>query len=85
MEMLRFLGGSSLARIPPISSSPSLMSSSPATMRIKVVLPQPLGPTSTTNSPSAMSRSTPCTTWMSPNRLMIPINCTAAMSVPQWV
>ena len=38
---------------------PSVMSSSPATIRSAVVLPQPDGPTRTTNSPSATSRSRP--------------------------
>ena len=33
-------------------------------MRSSVDLPQPDGPTSTTNCPSAMSTLTPCTTWM---------------------
>ncbi|KWT72509.1 hypothetical protein APY03_6258 [Variovorax sp. WDL1] len=38
-----------------------MMSSRPASMRSKVDLPQPEGPTSTTNSPSAMSKPRP---WM---------------------
>src|SRR4051794_16028402 len=37
--------------------SPSVMSSSPATIRSTVVLPQPDGPTSTMNVPSGISRS----------------------------
>ena len=40
----------------PITTLPLLMVSSPATMRSAVVFPQPDGPTSTMNSPSAMSR-----------------------------
>ena len=49
---------------PPIDTVPSVMSSSPAIMRRMVDLPQPEGPTSTTNSPSAISRSMPWTTAM---------------------
>src|SRR6266511_1533988 len=59
--MLRSLGGTSVTSSPPISTSPSLTSSSPAIMRSVVLLPQPDGPTSTTNSLSAMSRSMPRT------------------------
>ena len=40
----------------PILMSPSLISSRPAIMRNAVVLPQPDGPTKTTNSPSCTSR-----------------------------
>ena len=54
--MPRFAGGSSFTRVPSIIRSPPLMSSRPAIMRISVDLPQPLGPTNTTNSPSSMSR-----------------------------
>ncbi len=39
-----------------------MISSSPAIMRSVVDLPQPDGPTSTTNSRSAISRSMPWTT-----------------------
>ena len=35
-------------------------------MRSRVDLPQPEGPTSTVNEPSAMSMSTPCSTAVSP-------------------
>ena len=45
---------------PPIEISPPVMFSRPAIMRSRVDLPQPEGPTSTTNSPSAISTSTPC-------------------------
>src|SRR5580704_12542744 len=40
---------------------PELTSSSPATIRSAVVLPQPDGPTSTSSSPSATSRSSALT------------------------
>ena len=61
--MSRSLGVSSLASLPPMSRMPLVMSSSPATIRSAVVLPQPDGPTSTMNSPSAMSRLMSLTAW----------------------
>jgi hypothetical protein len=48
---------------------PPVMSSSPASMRSSVDLPQPDGPTSTMNSPSAMSSEMPCSTFVDPNDL----------------
>src|SRR5690606_16082309 len=59
MAMPRWTGGRSLTIRPPISISPAETSSSPAIMRNRVDLPQPDGPTKTTNSPSATSRSMP--------------------------
>jgi hypothetical protein len=50
--------------------SPLVISSRPATMRSRVDLPQPDGPTITMNSRSAMSAFTP---W---------ITCTACLPVP---
>jgi hypothetical protein len=44
---------------PPMEISPPLTSSSPATMRSSVDLPQPEGPTMTMNSRSAISAFTP--------------------------
>src|SRR5882762_6168091 len=61
MAMSRSFGGTSFTTLPPMAISPSVMSSRPAIMRSVVVLPQPDGPTSTTNSLSAMSRSMPRT------------------------
>src|SRR5437588_13112925 len=61
MAMSRSLGGTSFTTSPPMRISPSVMSSRPAIMRSVVVLPQPDGPTSTTNSLSRMSRSIPRT------------------------
>ncbi len=64
MAMSRSLGATSLTTRPPMDSVPALISSSPATIRNKVDLPQPDGPTSTISSPSAMSKLAPCTaTW----------------------
>ena len=55
--MSRSLGARSFTTSPPIFSSPSLMSSSPAIIRSAVDFPQPDGPTRITNSPSLISRS----------------------------
>ena len=52
--MSRSFGGTRLTTVPPIAISPSLISSSPAIIRSSVDLPQPDGPTSTQNSPSAI-------------------------------
>ena len=48
--------------------APALGVSSPPTMRITVVLPQPDGPTNTTNSPSAMLSESGSTTSIAPPR-----------------
>ena len=63
MAMSRSLGVSSLASLPPMRRTPLVMSSSPATIRSAVVLPQPDGPTSTMNSPSAISTLRSLTAW----------------------
>src|ERR1700712_799620 len=57
--MPRFTGGRSLTFLPAMLMSPEVTSSSPAIMRSSVDLPQPDGPTNTTNWPSATSRSMP--------------------------
>src|SRR5215207_2745860 len=54
--MSRSRGARSLTTSPPMISSPSEMSSSPAIIRSAVDLPQPDGPTRIMNSPSSMSR-----------------------------
>ena len=61
MAMSRSRGGLSFTTSPPMRSSPSLMSSSPAIMRSAVDFPQPEGPTKIMNSPSAMSSVKSCT------------------------
>src|SRR5262245_27475530 len=75
----RFAAGVSLTRSPSMRNSPSLISSSPAIMRSSVDLPQPDGPTKTTNSPSAMSMSAPWTTSKLPKRLTTLVRVTAAI------
>src|SRR5690606_30159463 len=71
----------SLQRAPSIRRSPAVISSSPAIMRSSVDLPQPDGPTKTTNSPSAMSRSTPLMISTEPNLLRSPSSRRPAMLV----
>ena len=65
MAMSRSIGGTSLTTVSSIRISPEVMASSPAIMRRVVVLPQPEGPTKTTNSLSRICRSTSFTTWVS--------------------
>ena len=67
MAMSRSRGGMSLTTCPPIAISPPLISSSPAIMRSVVDLPQPDGPTRTTNSWSLISRSIPFTACTPPS------------------
>src|SRR3982074_3973100 len=78
--MSRSFGGTSLTTSPPIMMSPSVISSRPAVMRSVVDFPQPDGPTSTTNSWSAMSRSMPRTASTSSYFLTTLRNVTSAMS-----
>ena len=52
MAMPRSAGSTSLTTLPPMAISPPVMSSRPAIIRSSVDLPQPEGPTKTTNSPS---------------------------------
>src|SRR5262245_17400990 len=80
MAMSRSLGGTSLTTSPSTAISPSLISSSPAIMRKVVDLPQPDGPTSTTNSLSAMSRSMPRTASVSSKRFTTLRSDTCAMA-----
>jgi hypothetical protein len=56
MAMSRSFGCSRFTTRSPMAMVPPVISSSPAIMRSVVDLPQPDGPTSTTNSWSAMCR-----------------------------
>ena len=66
MAMSRSLAGMLLTTLPPMVICPEVMSSSPAIIRSKVDLPHPEGPTSTTNSPSAISSEMSLSTVTSP-------------------
>src|SRR5919204_591664 len=80
--MSRSIGGTSLTTLPPISTSPSVASSSPAVIRSTVVLPDPDGPTRTRNSPSSISRSRSSTATVPPsNTLRKPTNRMSAIDV----
>ncbi len=70
MARPRLAGGVSVASWPSIRMRPPDVSSSPAISRSRVDLPQPDGPTKTTNSPSLMSRSSGGMTSTSPKRLV---------------
>jgi hypothetical protein len=67
MAMPRRAGGTWSTTWPPITTWPELCCSSPAMILSSVDLPQPEAPRRTTNSPSAMSRSTPLSTSVLPN------------------
>ena len=60
----------------------AVKSSRPAIMRSKVDLPQPEGPSNTTNSPSVMPISTSCSTWVDPKNLSTLRMSTSAMTLP---
>ena len=79
MAMSRSIGGTSLTTVSPIRMSPEVMASRPAIMRKVVVLPQPEGPTKTTNSLSRICRSTSFTTWLVSNILLSLRTMTSAM------
>src|SRR5229473_4356351 len=80
--MSRSLGSTPLTMRPSIATVPALIVSSPATMRSRVDLPQPDGPTTTTSSPSATAQLTPCTTSRAPYDLRTPSRVTVAIVVP---
>ena len=81
MATSRSLGSNWLTQRSPIHTSPALGSSSPATMRMVVVLPQPLGPSNTRNSPSAMSSDMGSTAVDEPQRLAMFFNWMRAIAV----
>src|SRR5215475_14719878 len=78
--MSRSFGGTSLTTSPPIRMSPPEISSRPAIILSVVDLPQPEGPTRTTNSWSEISRSMPRTASTSSKRLTTLRSFTSAMS-----
>src|SRR5579862_6478860 len=77
--MRRRLGGMVNASSPPIRTRPDSGTSSPASTRSSVVLPEPDGPSSATNSPASIARSTRSTAGVLPNRQVMP---SSAMAVP---
>src|SRR6185312_10050793 len=81
MAMSRSIGGSSFTTVLPIRMSPEVIASRPAIMRSVVVLPQPEGPTKTTNSLSWIWRSTSFTTCVRSNFLLSLRTVTSAMTL----
>src|SRR5687767_10954752 len=90
MPTLRFSGCTNRLRAAALTSrspsqiSPSSGSSRPAIRRSEVVLPQPLGPSSTSSSPSATSKlicSSACT-FPEANSLLTSRNVTAGITPP---
>src|SRR5918992_3902269 len=82
MAMSRSLGDRVLTTRSPIRMVPLEMSSSPATIRRAVDLPQPDGPTSTRNSPWAMSRSRSWTAWNPFSYCLLTLSSTTSAMVP---
>src|SRR5918998_2933591 len=82
MAMSRSLGDSVLTTRSPIRMVPLEMSSSPATIRRAVDLPQPDGPTRTRNSPCLMSRSRSRTAWKPFSYCLLTLSSTTSAMVP---
>src|ERR1700733_4462512 len=74
--MSRSLGWTLLTTRSPIEIVPDVIFSSPASIRSKVDLPQPEGPTSTTKAPSSIGIDTPCRTSKPPNDFRTSRICT---------
>ena len=85
MAMSRSLGWTLFTTRLPIEMVPEVMFSSPASMRRSVDLPQPEGPTSTTNAPSSIGTVTPCRTSKPPNDFRTSLICTDAIYFPLHV
>ena len=68
----RRCGGTPVMSWPSIRMRPASGVSKPASMRSRVVLPQPEPPSRANSSPRAMSRSTPSTAAIAPKRLLTP-------------
>src|SRR3954467_389874 len=80
--MSRSFGWTLLTTRSPIEIVPEVMFSNPASILSRVDLPQPEGPTSTTNAPSSIGTVTPCRTSNPPNDLRTSLICTDAIHIP---
>ena len=78
--MSRSRGAILLTSRSPMNTDPDVIDSSPASIRSAVVLPEPDGPTSTMNSPSAISSDSDRTASTAPKRLPTSANRTPAIS-----
>src|SRR6266478_6578586 len=74
--MSRSLGATLLTTRSPIEIVPEVMFSRPASIRNKVDLPHPEGPTKTTNCPSSIGIDTPCRISKPPNDFRTSRICT---------
>src|SRR6201987_3488039 len=74
--MSRSFGCQLLTTRSQIEIVPEVMFSSPASIRSKVDLPQPEGPTRTTKAPSSIGIETPCRTSKPPNDFRTSRICT---------
>src|SRR5467141_3574131 len=74
--MSRSLGCTLLTTRSPMEIVPEVLFSSPASIRNKVDLPHPEGPTSTTKAPSSIGIDTPCRTSKPPNDFRTSRICT---------
>ena len=68
----RRLGGTRVTSSPPMRTVPAVGASKPPIIRSRVVLPQPLGPSSEKNSPRRIASDTSSTAVRSPKRLLTP-------------
>src|SRR5450631_1691199 len=83
--MSRSLRWTLLTTRSPIEIVPEVMFSSPASIRNKVDLPQPEGPTKTTKAPSSIGIDTPCRTSNPPNDFRTSRICTDDIQFPPWI
>src|SRR2546423_9891874 len=74
--MSRSLGWTLLTTRSPMEIVPEVIFSSPASIRNRVDLPQPEGPTRTTKAPSSIGIETPCRTSKPPNDFRTSRICT---------
>ncbi len=65
LRAIRYDGQLSIAR-PSKTTRPARGGVKPTMLRMAVVLPAPLRPSSATASPEATRSDTPCSTWLSP-------------------
>ena len=78
--MSRSFDSTSFTSLPSMAIVPPVISSRPASIRSSVDLPQPDGPTSTMNSPSAMSKPMPWMTFVLPKDFSMFANDTDAIA-----
>src|SRR2546423_14474213 len=80
--MSRSLGWTLLTTRSPMEIVPEVIFSSPASIRNRVDLPQPEGPTRTTKAPSSIGIETPCRTSKPPNDFRTSRICTDDILTP---